>query len=345
MIVLDGSAGEGGGQVLRSALSLSLITGQAFRLEHVRARRKPPGLKAQHLTCVVGAAALGDAELEGATLGSETLAFHPRRLKAGDFSFDVGTAGSMSLLLHCLSYPLAFAGGGTLTLRGGSHVIASPTVDYVTRVWAPLVARWGLPVQANLELAGFFPEGGGSLRATVVAPSTGPAFETLERPSIDRLLVRAVVGGLPAEIAARQADTARRALLEEGVPVEVETESLPTRSSKGSAVLIVAQARGTPMAGFSALGARGVPAEEVGRTAAREARAWLRGEGALDEHAGDQVLLPMGLAAAGRLGPARAHTFRAHVVSDHLTTHAAVLEAFLPVRVSVAGDEVRVAPR
>jgi RNA 3'-terminal phosphate cyclase (ATP) len=344
MIVLDGSQGEGGGQVLRSALSLSLLTGQGFRLEHVRARRKPPGLKAQHLTCVVGAAALGDAEVEGAVLGGETLVFHPRALRGGDFRFDVGTAGSMSLLLHCLSYPLAFAGGGSLTLTGGSHVIASPSVDYVTRVWTPLIAQFGLVVTPALEVAGFFPEGGGRLRATVGPPRLnveGP----LERGPLTRVVVRSVVAGLPLDVARRQGDTARRFLTELQVPVDVEVESLPSGPSKGAAVLVVLEAGGRPIAGFGALGERRRPAEEVAHAAAREARAFLRGRGAVDEHAGDQVLLPMGLAAAGRLGRARASRFEAHVISDHLTTHAAVLEAFLPVRVQVAGNEVRVEPR
>jgi RNA 3'-terminal phosphate cyclase (ATP) len=344
MIVLDGSQGEGGGQVLRSALSLSLITGQAFRLEHVRARRTPPGLKAQHLTCVIGAAALGDAEVEGATLGSQTLTFHPRALRGGEFRFDVGTAGSTSLLLQCLAYPLAFAGGGSLTLSGGSHVIASPSVDYVARVWAPLVSGFGLSVETTLTQAGFFPEGGGRLVAQIVAPR--PEVEPpLRRTALSRIVVRSVVAGLPLDIAQRQADTARRALIEADVPIDVEIEALPAGPSKGSAVLVVLEAEGRPLAGFSSLGERRVPAEEVARRAVREARAFVRGTGALDEHAGDQVLLPMGLAAAGRLGRARPSRFEAHLISDHLTTHGAVLEAFLPVRVTVAGSQVSVEPR
>jgi len=345
VIVLDGSEGEGGGQVLRSALSLSLITGQPFRLEQVRAKRRPPGLKAQHLTCVQGAAKLGDAAVEGDALGSHTVSFSPGPTKPGAYSFHVGTAGSTTLLLQCLAYPLALAGGGALTLTGGSHVMASPSYDYVSRVWAPLLRRFGLDVRLKLELAGFFPEGGGRLWAEVAAVGAGAGRALDPRPPVDRLVVRSVVGGLPLELAHRQGDIARRALGELGVPVELDVESLPVARSRGTAVLITAEARGQTVAGFSSLGERRLPAEEVGRAAAREARAWLRGEGALDEHAGDQVLLPMGLAAAGLLGPARASRFRAHVISDHLTTHARVLEAFLPIRVEIAGDEVGVTPR
>lgn len=345
MIVLDGSEGEGGGQVLRSALSLSIITGQPFRLEKVRAKRRPPGLKAQHLTCVEGAAKLSDAEIEGAAIGSNTVTFRPGRAKSGPFAFHVGTAGSTNLLFHCLVYPLALAGGGSLTLTGGSHVIASPSFDYVARVWAPLVRRWGLGTRFKLELAGFFPEGGGRLWAQIEPVARGEGFELSHRPVVDRLVVRSVVGGLPLDIARRQAETARRALNDLGLPVETDVESLPVAHSRGTAVLITAEAKGHALAGFSALGERRVPAEEVGRTAARDARAWLRGEGALDEHAGDQVLLPMGLAAAGLLGAARPSRFRAQAITDHLTTHARVLEAFLPITVRVAGDMVEVAPR
>jgi RNA 3'-terminal phosphate cyclase (ATP) len=345
MIVLDGSEGEGGGQVLRSALSLSIITGQPFRLEKVRAKRRPPGLKAQHLTCVEGAARLCDADVEGASLGSHAVTFHPKAAKSGAFAFHVGTAGSINLLLHCLAYPLALAGGGALTLTGGSHVIASPSFDYLARVWAPLARRWGFEVRLKLEAAGFFPEGGGRLWAQVQPAGRGEGFSLEARPPVDRLVVRSIVGGLALDVAHRQADTARRALSDLGLPVETDVESVPVAHSRGTAVLVTAESKGQALAGFSALGERRVPAEDVGRSAARDARAWLRGDGALDEHAGDQVLLPMGLAAAGLLGPARAAHFRAHAVTDHLTTHARVLEAFLPIRVSIEGARVEVAPR
>ncbi len=345
MIVLDGSEGEGGGQVLRSALSLSLITGQAFRLERVRAKRKPPGLKAQHLTCVHGAAKLGGATVQGDSIGSHTVSFAPGPTVSGTYAFHVGTAGSTNLLLHCLVYPLALAGGGSLTLTGGSHVIASPTFDYVERVWAPLVRHWGISVTLKLELAGFFPEGGGRLWVNVEPIRQPGQLELSKRPEIDRLVVRSIVGGLSVDIAHRQGDTARRSLGELGVPVELDVASLPNGPSRGTAVLVTAESKGQTLAGFSSLGERRLPAEEVGRTAAKEARAWLRGTGALDEHAGDQLLFPMGLAAAGLLGPSRASRFRAHVISDHLTTHARVLEAFLPIRVSIDGELVEVSPR
>lgn len=345
VIVLDGSEGEGGGQVLRSALSLSLITGQAFRLEKVRAKRKPPGLKAQHLTCVQGAAKLGDAEVEGDSIGSNKVTFHPRATKSGAYGFHVGTAGSTNLLFHCLVYPLALAGGGSLTLTGGSHVIASPSFDYVARVWAPLVKHWGFSVRFKLEAAGFFPEGGGRLWVHVDPVGAPSPLDLTNRPAIDRLVVRSIVGGLSLDIASRQGDTARRALNDLSIPVELDVESLPVAHSKGTAVLVTAESNGQTVAGFSSLGERRIPAEEVGRLAAREARAWLRGSGALDEHAGDQVLLPMGLAAAGLLGTPQASCFKAHVVSDHLTTHAKVLEAFLPIRVTITNDLVEVQPK
>lgn len=346
MIVLDGSEGEGGGQVLRSALSLSLITGQPFRLEKVRAKRRPPGLKAQHLTCVQGAAKVGGATVQGDAIGSNTVTFAPNAIVPGAYGFHVGTAGSVNLLLHCLVYPLAVGGGGSLTLTGGSHVIASPSFDYVERVWAPLVRALGIEVTFKLELAGFFPEGGGRLWVQIGAVTPRSTLVDLStRPPVDRFVVRSIVGGLPVDVAQRQGETARRALNDLGLPVELDVSSLPVAHSRGSSVLVVAESSGQAIAGFGSLGERRVPAEEVGRLAARAAREWLRRPGALDEHAGDQVLLPMGLAAAGLLGPARSSRFLACELTDHLTTHARVLEAFLPIRVTMEGTLVRVEPR
>lgn len=344
MIVLDGSEGEGGGQVLRSALSLSLITRQPFRLDKVRAKRRPPGLKAQHLTCVEGAAAIGQARVEGASLGSHQVTFFPGETTPGTWAFHVGTAGSMSLLLQCLAYPLALAGGGEVTLSGGSHVIASPSVDYLTSLWVPLLARFGLDLTVKLETAGFFPEGGGRLWARV-QPARHDRSPDLAPASSDRLVVRSISGGLPLDVARRQADTARRLLKDTNLPVDVEVDALPVAHSRGSAVLISASAKGVVRGAFSSLGARGLPAEEVARSAVAECRAWLRSRTSLDAHAGDQVLLPMGLAAAGLLGTPRVSRFQACALSDHLSTHARVLEAFLPIIVSITGAEVEVRPR
>lgn len=347
MVTLDGREGEGGGQVLRSALSLSLITGMPFRLEHVRAKRKPPGLKAQHLACVVGAAQVGDARVEGAALGSRTVEFHPGPLRGGDFSLDVGTAGSTSLLLQCLAYPLALAGGGTLSFHGGTHVMLAPLFEYLTEVWVPALAAYGLPVQVWLKAAGFFPQGGGAVHARVDAPRAATGAEVAwPVAKVTACRVLSLVGGLPTHVASRQADAAREALARAGLTVEVEARTLEVKPSRGSAVVVVGQGdAGLPFAA-SALGERGKPAEAVGAEAARAFLDEVRAGASCDSHLGDQLLFPAALAAAGRLGPARVTRFTAAKVTAHLTTHARVLEAFLPVAVEVGADRaVVVRPR
>lgn len=347
LVMLDGREGEGGGQVLRSALTLSLITGKPFRLEHVRARRKPPGLKAQHLTCVTGAAAICQARVEGAELGSRTVEFHPGPVSTDPRVLDVGTAGSSSLLLQCLFYPLAVAGGAHLTLRGGTHVTFSPSFDYLARVWLPMVRCYGLDATLHLDAAGFFPQGGGSLRAEIQPVQRDDEAEALEFAAVEgltRVEVLSTVGGLPLEIARRQNDAASERLGRARLRVDTEVVAPKVKHSKGSATLVWAQLESGLAAGESWLGDRGVSAEEVGRVAAEHFLQFIETGGSFDVHLGDQVLLPAALAAAGYLGPARATRFTAAAVTEHLTTHVQVLKSFLELEVNVAGREVEVLP-
>ena len=346
LVILDGMHGEGGGQVLRSALTLSLITGKAFRLENVRGKRKPPGLKAQHLTCVTGAAAICNAKVEGAELGSRTIEFHPGPVSTEPRSFDVGTAGSTPLLLQCLFYPLALAGGAHLTLRGGTHVTFSPSFDYVARVWLPMVRRYGLDAVLHLDAAGFFPQGGGAIRAEIAGVKSmseaGLEFAALEK--LSRVEVLSTVGGLPLEIARRQNDAACERLGRERLRADTEVSVPKVKHSKGSATLVWAQLASGLVAGESWLGERGVSAEEVGKVAAEHFLDFVKSGGSFDVHLGDQVLLPAALAAAGLLGPARTTKFTAAEVTEHLTTHLEVLQRFLRLHVRIEGREVQLSP-
>jgi RNA 3'-terminal phosphate cyclase (ATP) len=347
VIAIDGSEGEGGGQVLRSALTLSAITGKPFRLEKVRAKRKPGGLKAQHLTCVTGAAAICEARVEGATLGSSTVEFHPGVVSNAPRTFDVGTAGATSLLLQCLFYPLALAGGSHLTLRGGTHVTFSPSFDYVARVWLPMVRCYGLDVTLHLDSAGFFPQGGGSVRAEIrgVQETAATDLEFAAAENVREAEVLSIVGGLSNDIARRQNDAASGRLLRDGVKAESEVIAPKVKGSRGSATLVWAKLASGLVAGESWLGDRGVSAEEVGRTAAEHFLEFRKSGGSFDVHLGDQVLLPAALAAAGLIGKARATSFTAAEVTDHLTTHLSVLQKFLEIDVVVSGREVKVSPK
>jgi RNA 3'-terminal phosphate cyclase (ATP) len=347
-VVLDGSEGEGGGQILRSALSLSLITGRPFEIRQIRARRKPPGLRPQHLACVRGAEAISGGTSEGAEVGASELRFSPQPVKAGSYLLEVGTAGSTPLLFQCLFFPLALAGGGELTLRGGTHLPHSPIYHYLVWVWLPAMQAFGLRAELHLKSCGFYPQGGGEFRAAVPAPAEPPTLVDIPaRGTLRDVELTSFVAGLPLQVAERQASSAQAALRENGILADAENLPLPG-PGKGTAVFIRAHFENS-VAGFTGLGERGKPAEAVGREAAQEMAAFMESPGAVDEHLADQILLPAALLAAGKLGPVRPATthFTTANVTDHLTTNASVLERFLPgIRIEVAaGGDVKISPK
>ncbi|MGA9523931.1 MAG: RNA 3'-terminal phosphate cyclase [Myxococcaceae bacterium] len=347
MVELDGSQGEGGGQILRTALTLSLITGRPFEITHIRANRRPPGLRPQHLACVRGAEAISGGRSEGAHVDADHLVFEPGATRAGDYELDVGSAGSTPLLLQCLFFPLALAGGGSLLLRGGTHLPHSPTYHYLSWIWAPTMAAYGLGIDLQLRYAGFYPQGGGELRAAIPPPGEPPSVVDLPaRGTLRDVHVTSFVGGLPFQIAERQAKAAVSSLREHGINGEAEKLPLPTMRSVGTTVFVRAQFENTA-AGFSALGERGRRAEEVGGDAAAQMIDFMQSAGALDEHLADQILIPAALLAAGRLGSGTPGEtlFTTSRVTNHLTTNATVLEQFLPIRIEVSPSaEIRVRP-
>lgn len=335
-VVLDGA--EGGGQMLRTALTLSLLTGRPFRIENIRGRRRPPGLRPQHLACVRGAEAISGGRSEGAQVDAPVLTFFPGQVEPGEYLLEVGTAGSTPLLFQCLYFPLALAGGGELTLRGGTHVAHSPSFQYLHWVWLPMLERYGLGAKLQLRYAGFYPEGAGDWRASI--PERGPApagIDLLARGTLRTVEVTSLVAGLPFEIAERQARAAVGALRERGIYTHAQNLPLPTTRSQGTAVFIRAEFEHS-VAGFTALGERGKRAEVVGREAAEQLSVFMESGGAIDEHLGDQILLPAGLLAAGLLGEPAPTRFRTAAVTAHLESNARVIERFLPVAIAIAPD-------
>src|SRR5512140_36166 len=217
-VVLDGSEGEGGGQILRTALSLSLITGRPFEMKNIRAHRKPPGIRPQHLACIRGAEAISASKSEGADVGAARIRFEPGEAKRGEYLLEVGTAGSTPLLLQCLFYPLALAGGGTLILRGGTHLPHSPSYHYLAAVWMPLLARYGFQLELHLKQAGFYPKGGGEIRAIIGKRQDAPgAVELPARGTLHDVVVTSFVSGVSYGVAERQANAAEAALREKGI--------------------------------------------------------------------------------------------------------------------------------
>jgi RNA 3'-terminal phosphate cyclase (ATP) len=353
-IVLDGSAGEGGGQILRTALALSAITGKPFAVAQVRARRPKPGLRPQHREAARAVARLVDAEVTGDEVGSSRLEFRPRRAATpGDHVLDVGTAGSTPLLFQTVCWPLALAGGpSTLTLRGGTHQDHAPSFHYLALVWAPAVARLGFGFALELQAAGFYPEGGGEFTARVEPAHPMPPLDLRHRGTIQEVEVLSMVGGLGYEIADRQAARAVRGLREAGVYAEAERLPVPAHRSRGGHVLIVSTFERT-RAGHGAVSGRERSPEQTADAAVEGFRAHLARGGAVDRHLADQLLLPAALLAAGHVpappGVVPATRYTVAAVTEHLTTNADVIRRFLDVDISILGrdeeeGEVRVQP-
>jgi RNA 3'-terminal phosphate cyclase (ATP) len=329
MVRIDGSQGEGGGQVLRSALTLALLTGKAMRIDRIRAARPKPGMMAQHLRAVAAAAAVGGAQVEGAQPGSQSLVFRPQGLYHGNFRFDIGTAGSTSLVLQTILLPLAAAcRASTVEITGGTHVPWSPCFHYLELHWLPFLRQMGLSATLHLERAGFYPRGGGAITAAV-QPAEGIApLRLTGRGRLRRIGCLSVVANLDPGIAGRQARQAQVRLAGCGAPVETEELLLPA-IGKGTLLLLLAEFEHSRCC-YYALGERGKSAERVADEAADQLLAFLATGAAVDEHLADQLLLPLALAG----GESEIATCR---VTQHLLTNAEVVRQFLPVEIEVEG--------
>ncbi len=330
MIEIDASFGEGGGQILRSALALSVITGKPMRLTHVRAMRPQPGLKPQHLKAVEAAAQISAARVEGASLGSQTLIFEPQTLKAGEYAFDIGTAGSVSLLFQTLYLPLSFADAPSrLKLTGGTHVPWSPCYHYLAWQWLPYLNQAGYDVKCNLERAGFYPPGGGVMHARISPARELSALRLTERGRLLRIRGLSAVGRLDRRIAERQCNQAKARLADLAVPLEIEVAEIPS-ASPGTFIVLQAEFEHGRCCAF-ALGERHKLAEKVADEAVDELRADIDSGGAIDAWLADQLLLPLAFAPA----PSELSVSR---ISRHLLTNAALLACFLPLRVETDGE-------
>ncbi len=327
-VVIDGSYGEGGGQILRTSLSLSALTGRPVEITRIRAGRSRPGLQAQHLAAVQAASAICAAQTEGAEIGSQRLKFVPQSAPTpGDYHFAIGTAGAAPLVMQTVLLPLALAGAAShVSITGGTHVSHAPTGDYLERVYLPTLARHGLAASCTSPRAGFFPKGGGQLRLEI---KDGTALQPLilsERGALRSLTALVTTAQLPASVAARGLDAVRQELA--GLPGEVLTETCEAAAhSPGAAVLLVADCEGG-LAGFSALGERGKRIETVAAEACLAFREWLASEAACEEHLSDQLVLPCALTP----GESRWTTSR---VTEHLRTVLWVIPQFLSVDVSL----------
>jgi RNA 3'-terminal phosphate cyclase (ATP) len=325
MLTIDGSFGEGGGQILRSSLALSMVTGRPFRIEKIRAARKKPGLMRQHLTAVEAAAVLSGAEVEGAAIGSMALSFRPQGVRPGEYAFAVGTAGSTTLVFQTLLPALLRAPAPSrLSFEGGTHNPQAPPFDFLARSFLPLVNRMGARVTATLERPGFFPAGGGLFRAGIEPAATLAALSLLERGEIRRRQATAMVARLPRHIAEREVRVVGRELGWEAACLRVE--EVTASRGPGNVVMIEIESRQVTEV-FTSFGELGVRAEAVAARAAKEAKRYLEAGVPVGEYLADQLLLPLAVAGAG--------SFITMPLSRHATTQIDLIGKFLDARVSV----------
>ncbi|MFT3718636.1 RNA 3'-terminal phosphate cyclase [Pseudorhodoferax sp.] len=335
MIEIDGSAGEGGGQVLRTALALSMCTGQPFALTRIRAGRAKPGLMRQHLTCVQAAAQVCGAAVQGAALNAHALAFAPGPVRAGDYAFSVGTAGSCTLVLQTVWPALLMADAPSrLKLAGGTHNPMAPPFHFLARSYAPLVRRLGAGVELQLRRLGFYPAGGGEIEATI-QPAPGPLqpFDLHERGARVDGFAECFAPALPRAVVRRELELLGAALGWNGP----QLREAPGRQNEGPGnALLATLAYQNVCEVFTAFGEKGVSAETVVRDLVREVRAYQVGTAALGPHLADQWALPLAL-AVWQSGREAAYTCTE--LTPHAKTNFDVIERFLPLRFSTAGAD------
>ena len=323
MIIIDGSQGEGGGQILRTSLALAILTKQPVRIEHIRAKRAKPGLLRQHLTAVQAAVAVNNGHVEGAEIGSRALTFHPGTVSGGNYHFAIGTAGSCTLVLQTILLPLLQAQQeSTVTITGGTHNSAAPPVDFLQRAFLPLLRQMGANIEVELKKYGFYPSGGGEIVARIHPCPTLQGIELCERGERQQSFAEAYIANLPVHIAERELQTIGE-LMGWGKE-QLFIRSLARQSGPGNVVTLTLEHEYVTEV-FTGFGERGVPAEAVAKTACKEALDYVASQAAVGPHLADQLLLPLALAGNGR--------FTMPAPTQHFTTNAAVIERFLEVRI------------
>ncbi len=335
MVRIDGSQGEGGGQILRTSLSLAAITGQELEIYNVRAGRKQPGLAAQHVTCCLAVAEVCGGRVDGAELDSQAVRLAPGSVAGGEYRFDVGrvrpSAGSACLVLQSILPVLALAPRSSrVVIRGGSDVPWSPVYAYLANTFAPALSRFGIRLAFRRPAAGFYPIGKGCLEAEITPAGPVASINLTQRGELQRAVVASTVADkLPKHILKRQNFAARTLLAAAGLDADSEEYYLESASPGTSCVVSLWYQSGH--AGFTALGKRGMPAEEVGSQAASEAVEFIDSEAAVDRHLADQLLLYM-VMARGRSQLCTTET------TEHLRTNAAVAGQLTGAEIDIRED-------
>lgn len=335
MIEIDGSEGEGGGQIVRSSLALATVTGKPVRIENIRGRRTKPGLLRQHLAGVRAIAQIAGGDVEGAELGSRTLQWNPGQINGGEYQWEVGSAGSAVLVAQTILPALMSAAEpSTITIGGGTHASWAPPFEFFERCFLSLLAKMGGRVEVSIESHGFYPAGGGRITMHVQPTDQWRGLSIVERSGKLTPRVRALVARIPVSVGQRECDTIAR---KTKWPHDAfDAEEVKQSGGPGNAVMIECGFENVTEL-FVGFGKVGVKAEQVARSVLREANTYLSTDVPIGKYLADQLLLPMGLAAAA------GHTsvFRTVTLSQHSLTHIEVLRRFLNIDITVipADDE------
>jgi len=330
MLEIDGSRGEGGGQILRTSLTLSAVTGTPIRLHRIRARRSRPGLQRQHLAAVHAAAAIANAEVEGDRLGASEIVFRPRVLVPGFHRFSVATAGSSTLILQTVLPALLRADAPSrLLFEGGTHNPLAPTFEFLDRAFLPVLRRLGARVEARLDRHGFYPAGGGRFEVDIEPANTLARLELLERGAVVRRSARALVARLPRHIGEREIAVVRSEL--RWREDECTVEEIVHSAGPGNVLLLEVECEHQTEV-FAGFGQRGVPAERVAQGAVDETRAWLDAGVPVGPHLADQLLLPLALGSGG--------VFRTFAPTEHFHTNVETIAMFGVAKTTVREDAV-----
>lgn len=324
MLHLNGAQGEGGGQILRTALSLSLITGTPFSITAIRAGRKNPGLARQHLACIHAAQKVSSAVVDGAELGSQTLSFQPGTVQPGEYRFSVDSAGSTTLIAQTLLPALILGtNSSTLILEGGTHNPFAPPFDFFSKTFLPVLNRMGPKVEATLLRPGFYPAGGGEMRMQIVPCSALKPLDLCLREKQTRIRAQMLMANLPAHIAGRALEVVQRRL-------ELEpngTETIFFREAKGpGSVLLIEVISDAITEIFTGFGRKGFPAERLANQVVEDVRIYLKSGVPVGPHLADQLLLPLALAGG---------SFRTLPITGHTETNLAVIQEFFSSQLSV----------
>jgi RNA 3'-terminal phosphate cyclase (ATP) len=332
LIEIDGSYGEGGGQILRTALALSAILRKPFALSHIRSKRKNPGLQAQHLAAVEALVRITEAQTEGVKFGSQRIIFIPQEIRSGMYQFEIKTAGSVTLLLQAIFLPLCLSKGiSTVTLVGGTHVRWSPSFHYFSEVLLPILERISVSARAIIEEWGFYPNGGGRIQLTINPVRDLKPISLVDRGILKRIRGISAISNLPRHVADRQREQALKRMQSE-LQIEGEIailDHVPSNGTGSFLFLLAEYERG--LAGFSSLGDRGRPAEKVADEAVDCLKDYLVSDGCIDPYLADQIVPFMALARGNS-------SFTTTRITEHFLTNLWVIRHFLDVKILREGE-------